>query len=108
MFQEFTASNDSDEVMFDVDETGKIIDLYTYRDHGLEYYSEPRDDFFPLATDWKPQQNELFVHCPPRRVAFCAKKLLSVDNGFVFCGDDDTEPLFKMAVKYNLPTEFIH
>lgn len=105
-FHEFTISDCWNEVMLDVNtKTGKIIDLYTYSDHKLEYYSERLDNLVQLGKGWKSAGNPLFVHCPTNRITDVIKKLASNDDFLVCCGDDDegeVEIFSKMIRHYEL------
>lgn len=76
-FLEITVDIEGEDVMLDIDiKTGKVIDLYTFRDAVLEYYSERLDDFKNLVTtSWKPTGNELFRHCPKSSIKRVLKTL---------------------------------
>jgi hypothetical protein len=110
-FTEFTLSDGSNEVMIDVDvETGKIIDLYTYHDHDLTYYSEKKDDYFRMGKEWETTQNPLFVHCPKSEIKKSIKRLVECDlivgSHYHDDGQEDLTAMHtfhKMTNFYNLP-----
>jgi len=112
VFQEYTASDGSNEVMIDVDvKSGKIVDVYTYADCRIEHYSDKLEDFVDLTKSWKTQSNRLFVHCPPNQRKFAVLTMLT--NDFSICsGTDDLDEIerdmdiiHKMVTYYKLPSE---
>jgi hypothetical protein len=102
-FQEFTATDGGDEVMLDVDtETGKVIDLYTYKDRYLRYYNERTGEEVELSKNWQPNLNPLFVHCPKNRIKFSLEKILGEDFYVLADSEDIDETAENSAILHKM------
>lgn len=87
--------NGGAEVMIHICVTcGTVSDLYTYEKDAryIEYYNEKKDDYVPLAENWKSEFNKLFVKCPPAKRIWTLKKIFNSDySDATFCINRETE-----------------
>ncbi len=89
MFTEYTfigvdSEDNYCEIMIDISETGKVIDIYTYRSDIPVLYNEETEKFYKV--DYSEGKNSLFVHL--KRKTYITK-LLCNRFGFFYSRDDE-------------------